>query len=310
MSTLAAIGDLHGHAPALHSLLAALERRGGLFAAPGRLLPDAKLVFTGDYIDRGDAGLAVIDRLRELQAANPGQVVTLLGNHELLALESLDEARRLAPRDPPDAFAGYRFSDHGMNGGVAFIAEFGGPGGEGAFARYVARMGRGGDVGDWIRNLVPFHRERVGKRRFLFTHGDVPESLRSVQGLASFGEKVAFRMAASSRELGGTAVKYGDRMFTSDEGSVFWCRDFRELARTSPRAVRHVCKRAGADFIVTGHSMNRGRIVSYGDRIFDIDVGMSPTYGENEPQTLLVTEEGISALTAGGVETSLVAFGR
>jgi hypothetical protein len=305
---LAAIGDLHGHAPALEALLAALERRGGFFEAPGRLAPGAKLVLTGDYIDRGTSALAIIARLRELRERNPGQVVTLLGNHELLALQHLDAARALAGRDPGKALASYAANLHGENGGDAFVREFGGPGGEGALASYVERMSRGGDVGDWIRSLAPLHTDRVARRTFLFSHGDLPEALLAEGAAERYGVEVSLRMQAPSEGMGGAVLKYGDQVFTSSTGSLFWCRDFRRLVGASPRAAARVCERAGVDFIVTGHTMHPGNVVDYGGRIFDIDVGMTPGYGRNEPQALLVTEAGIASFMANGRERTLVGF--
>ena len=70
---LVAIGDLHGHSPALEALLGALVRRGGVFrgADSERLAAGVALVFTGDYIDRGTSALAVIERLKHLQETNP-----------------------------------------------------------------------------------------------------------------------------------------------------------------------------------------------------------------------------------------------
>lgn len=307
---LAAIGDLHGHAPALDALLAALERRGGFFAAPGRLEPGAKLILTGDYVDRGGSGLAVIERLRELQEGNPGQVITLLGNHELLALQCLDEARALAGLDPSDAFDAYLATDHGRNGGDTFIREFGGVSGKSAFASYVKRMARAGDVGAWMRDLAPLHTETVLGKRFLFCHGDVPEALLGDGALDRYGSHISIRMQVRSDELGGAAIKYGSRSFTSSQASLFWCRDFRRLGGAEPAAAARICERADTDFIVTGHTMHPGRIVAYGGRIFDIDVGMTPAYGPNEPQALVVSEAGISALRASGEEFLIRPFAK
>jgi serine/threonine protein phosphatase 1 len=73
-----AIGDIHGCADHLHQLLADIEEHcGGI---------PRKLVFLGDYIDRGPNSAGVIERLRTLQASEPHDVVCLKGNHEDLML--------------------------------------------------------------------------------------------------------------------------------------------------------------------------------------------------------------------------------
>src|SRR5207244_2999435 len=48
------------------------------------------LVFLGDYIDRGPESRGVIEYLMELQARLPGDVITLMGNHEALLLEAIE----------------------------------------------------------------------------------------------------------------------------------------------------------------------------------------------------------------------------
>ena len=75
------------------------------------------------------------------------------------------------------------------------------------------------------------------------------------------------------------------------------------------RAVAAICARAGTDFIVTGHTMHRGRIETFGERIFDIDVGMTPAYGANLPQALIASAQGIHGFDATGRERLLVPFG-
>jgi serine/threonine protein phosphatase 1 len=72
MRTLA-IGDIHGCHTALTTLLKSLELR-----------PDDKLVFLGDYIDRGPASRQVIDTVLELKKSS----VFLRGNHEVMMLEA------------------------------------------------------------------------------------------------------------------------------------------------------------------------------------------------------------------------------
>ena len=97
---------------------------------PDRLRTGVQFVFTGDYIDRGRHALRIIDRLQRLALQNPGQIITLLGNHELMALEAYDEAAELlrgsATGSKRGVVAAYgRLSDHGRNGGTEFIREFG-----------------------------------------------------------------------------------------------------------------------------------------------------------------------------------------
>lgn len=75
-SRLIAIGDIHGCSTALQNLLA--------LVAPQ---PDDKLVFLGDYVDRGPDSAGVLDQLVGL--LDRCEVVPLLGNHELMLLQSL-----------------------------------------------------------------------------------------------------------------------------------------------------------------------------------------------------------------------------
>ena len=170
------------------------------------------------------------------------------------------------------------------------------------------RMSREGDIGRWMRSLLPSFKTRVAGKRFLFTHGDLPEAMLLSGAFSRYGVEVSRRMATSSEGMGGTAMKYGDRLLTSETASIFWCREFGGLRFKDPTAVEAICERAGTDFIVTGHTMHRGRVVSYGGRIFDIDVGMTPAYGGNLPQALIASRRGIAAFDANGGEKLLVRF--
>lgn len=76
-----AIGDIHGCSTALRRLLAGCEAR-----AKGNSF---KLVFIGDYIDRGPDSADVIATVRGAAEADPENVVCLMGNHEELLLEAL-----------------------------------------------------------------------------------------------------------------------------------------------------------------------------------------------------------------------------
>jgi serine/threonine protein phosphatase 1 len=82
MSFTYAIGDIHGCLDKLRSLLLRCEMH-----ADGRPLA---FVFVGDYIDRGPQSSAVIDCLIDLKAQLGENVVTLMGNHEAMALAAFD----------------------------------------------------------------------------------------------------------------------------------------------------------------------------------------------------------------------------
>ncbi|WP_342077609.1 metallophosphoesterase [Yoonia sp. SS1-5] len=75
-----AIGDIHGRADLLDDLLARLN-------APS----DQPLIFVGDYVDRGPESAAVLARLFEMQQAGGDQVVCLMGNHEKMLCEFVDD---------------------------------------------------------------------------------------------------------------------------------------------------------------------------------------------------------------------------
>ena len=66
---LIAIGDIHGHAAALESILDAI--------LPG---PDDTIVTLGDYINRGPDSRKVLDLLIDL--SRRCQLIPILGNHE------------------------------------------------------------------------------------------------------------------------------------------------------------------------------------------------------------------------------------
>jgi len=73
---LYAVGDIHGELELLDELIARLE-----------LAPGDRLVFLGDYVDRGADASAVVARLLALRERH--ECVFLLGNHESMFLDFL-----------------------------------------------------------------------------------------------------------------------------------------------------------------------------------------------------------------------------
>lgn len=101
------IGDLHGSLGLLEHMLENIDQ---LIGALG--LQDPKLVFVGDYIDRGPTSAGVLRRLHELALDFPDNVTCLLGNHEQMMLDFIDA---------PSA----RYARWFRNGADSTIASFG-----------------------------------------------------------------------------------------------------------------------------------------------------------------------------------------
>lgn len=97
------VGDIHG----CHDMLSRL-----LDQITSDAVGEEVLVFVGDAIDRGPHAAKVLDRLFELSHAKPQKTVTLMGNHERMMLEFID--------DPSDRGARWL-----QFGGIETLASFG-----------------------------------------------------------------------------------------------------------------------------------------------------------------------------------------
>jgi serine/threonine protein phosphatase 1 len=89
---VAVVGDLHGRADLLEGMLARLA-----------LLPEARdlrVIFLGDAVDRGPDSAGVLHRLAALQAAPApfASVTCLMGNHDRMMLDFLDDPAAAGPR--------------------------------------------------------------------------------------------------------------------------------------------------------------------------------------------------------------------
>jgi serine/threonine protein phosphatase 1 len=78
-----AVGDIHGSYYKLTRLLKHCNSHCGL--------REARFVFVGDYIDRGQHSREVVELLIDLQKAQPGQICCLRGNHEDMLVSALDD---------------------------------------------------------------------------------------------------------------------------------------------------------------------------------------------------------------------------
>lgn len=108
-TTVYIVGDIHGCADKLASLLDRLD--ADIAAAQDR---DTHLVFVGDYIDRGDESAAVLAFLHDLSRDDAAAVTCLVGNHEAMMLDYIDD-----PIGPARRWL--------RHGGVQTMASFGVP---------------------------------------------------------------------------------------------------------------------------------------------------------------------------------------
>lgn len=79
------VGDVHGRSDLVISLA---ERLLVEAQTSGR---DWRIIFVGDYIDRGEDSAAVLPFLEALERANLGQIICLMGNHEQMMLDFLQD---------------------------------------------------------------------------------------------------------------------------------------------------------------------------------------------------------------------------
>jgi len=96
-SRIVAVGDIHGD---YDRLLGILEQAGLIDASQQWIGGTAILVQTGDFLDRGPKSRQVMDLLMALEKQAPkagGQVVVLLGNHEVMNL--MGDLRYVSPEE-------------------------------------------------------------------------------------------------------------------------------------------------------------------------------------------------------------------
>ncbi len=187
---IVAIGDVHGAYEELVEILhqaALVDRRGRWVGG------DAILVQTGDFLDRGDDAIRVAELLIDLQEQAPsqgGEVVVLLGNHEVLnLLGDLRDVTATILRSFVDARSEVRRSFlcqelvklERRRAELAGVASAPGRKLRGeclashalGLVEYFAELGPDGRLGRWLRGLPAV--ARLG--RTVFLHGGISPEL-------------------------------------------------------------------------------------------------------------------------------------
>lgn len=91
-SAICIVGDLHGRRDLLDLMLAQIASR----TADQRARPC--VVMVGDMIDRGPDSAATLRHLHELNTQDPEAFICLMGNHERMMLDFIDDPLRHGPR--------------------------------------------------------------------------------------------------------------------------------------------------------------------------------------------------------------------
>jgi serine/threonine protein phosphatase 1 len=108
-----AVGDVHGCDRLLERLLKRLDSVAH---------PEALLVLTGDYIDRGEDTARVLRRLRVLSEAAGDLMHCIMGNHEQMLLDVIENPVEFGPRwlrhGGLQTLASYRIQPPAPSGGI------------------------------------------------------------------------------------------------------------------------------------------------------------------------------------------------
>ncbi len=234
---IVAIGDVHGTKKGLEEIL----RHAGLIDPDGAWTGGNRvLVQTGDLIDRGRWGRRCYDLLKDLQPQardSGGEVVMLIGNHELMVLQG-------TPWRPEDLTNPTKFGQTVIHDIMARTVKA-------AHAEQGYLFSHAG-----VRSRL---RERLLGTRSVSSSVDATEALAQAIN-EQLQEAVRKVMFAVDKAL--TKDAWAHPIF-SDEG-VFWNRAVGEVSSAGAGAIRQV----------VGHSVHTRIHASSDRRIHDIDVAI------------------------------------
>lgn len=181
MSRLFCIADIHGRFDLLSKLWEDLLNNHALD------LNVDKVIFTGDYVDRGPHSYSVVQFLKELNEAHPNNVICLAGNHEWINIFYFT-------RKTSDDI--WMFEN---NGGLQTLKSY----------QDIGHFGMTHDHLQWLSHL-PFKHEESG---FFFSHAPVPRENRRLvinQGMPFTDDELCWGIWDGAGDEFGMARDHGN----------------------------------------------------------------------------------------------------
>ncbi len=152
MENYIAIGDIHGR----YDLLELLLRKVTDFVLHSPLyLPDVKIVFLGDMVDRGPDSFLVVARVKEL--CEQGRAIAIMGNHEDMMLRYHE--KRIFDKNNIWLY----------NGGHRTVRSYGSETGRYGNAQFFTAFEESGHAA-WMKKLPYFHETE----KVWFSHAPIP----------------------------------------------------------------------------------------------------------------------------------------
>lgn len=255
-----AVGDIHGAFDQMSDTLEALKVARRTSADSLRFNwtgQDSVLIFCGDLCDRGTHSKQVYDAVMDLQEKarqDGGQVIVVLGNHEVMMLNGQVEewAKTLTSHK----------KQHYQNTIDSFTRDG---------LDYHEAISEKGVHGRWIRNLPLF----VVVNGYMFVHGGIPSKPLTRSDLA----------ADFKDDFIKNDWKKGIFM---NHDSVLWNRDWWK----DSALVEKNLKALGIMGVVFGHTTGamgpKGKIITKDDRLVALDIGMTPAYSYSKGGGLII----------------------
>ncbi len=260
---IVAIGDIHGAFPEFANTLETLGIAKRSSPESFDLTWTGKgsvLLLVGDYCDRGEHSREVYDSIMDLEEEARkvgGQVIPLIGNHEVLLLNGTVE-KWAATLKPPKKQHYQNTIDSFTKAGLDFHET----------------ISPKGKYGAWIRRRPLF----AVINGFLFIHGGLPKPPASKSDLAA-----DFRESVEAENW--------SKGFLMSETGPLWIRDWWD----DETLIQENFRNLGIRGVVFGHTPGalgtEGEIQQKDGKIVSIDIGMTPAYGFSKGGGLLITSD-------------------